>query len=172
MGRKVVTMEQKLAAMFADVATGRTTVTAVCAEVEISRDSYYRYRRRFAAQGLEGLLPNSRAPKTSPTRTGEPMTGLIVAARTELEREGWDNGALSIYARLLHNGVADLPCARTIHRVLTRQGLVEPAPSKRPRSSYRRFVFPATNDLWQIDAFEYVLHNLAATVVVVVRDPR
>jgi hypothetical protein len=30
MGRKVVTMEQKLAAMFADVATGRATVTAVC----------------------------------------------------------------------------------------------------------------------------------------------
>jgi transposase InsO family protein len=167
MGRKVVSMEQKLAAMFADVAGGRTTVTAVCAELEISRDSYYRYRRRFLAHGLAGLLPESRAPKTSPTRTGEPLIGLIVTARKELEREGWDNGALSIYARLLHDGVVDLPCARTIHRVLTRQGLVEPAPSKRPRSSYRRFVFPATDDLWQIDAFEYVLHDRGATVVVV-----
>ncbi|HEY2089005.1 MAG TPA: IS481 family transposase [Mycobacterium sp.] len=167
MGRKVVTMEQKLAAMFADVATGRATVTAVCAELDISRDSYYRYRRRFAVEGLAGLLPSSRAPKSSPTRTGEPMIGLIVAARKELEREGWDNGALSIHARLLHDGVAPLPSARTIHRVLSRQGLIEPTPSKRPRSSYKRFVFPATDDLWQIDAFEYSLHGLAQTVAVV-----
>lgn len=167
MSRKVVTMEQKLAAVFADVARGRATVTQVCAELGISRDTYYRYRRRFAADGLVGLQPRSRAPKTSPTRTGEPMTALIVTARKELEREGWDNGALSIYARLLHDGVDQVPSARTIHRVLQRQGLVEPEPRKRPRSSYRRFVFPATDDCWQIDAFEHTLADPAATVVVV-----
>ncbi|MFD6255493.1 IS481 family transposase, partial [Nocardia sp. NPDC060256] len=71
-------------------------------------------------------MPRSRAPKTSPTRTDELMSGLIVAARKELEREGWDNGALSIRARLLHDGVLEPPCARTIHRVLARAGLIEP----------------------------------------------
>jgi transposase InsO family protein len=167
MSRKVVTMEQKLAAVFADVAGGRATVTQVCAELAISRDTFYRYRRRFAAEGLAGLQPRSRAPKTSPTRTGEPMTGLIVAARAELEREGWDNGALSIHARLRHDGLDGVPSARTIHRVLQRQGLVEPEPGKRPRSSYRRFVFPATDDCWQIDAFEHTLADPAATVAVV-----
>jgi transposase InsO family protein len=167
MSRKVVTMEQKLAAVFADVARGRATVTQVCAELGISRDTYYRYRRQFAADGLAGLQPRSRAPKTSPTRTGEPMTALIVTARKELEREGWDNGALSIRARLQHDGVDEVPSARTIHRVLARQGLVEPEPRKRPRSSYRRFVFPATDDCWQIDAFEHTLADPAASVVVV-----
>jgi transposase InsO family protein len=167
MSRKVVTMEQKLAAVFADVARGRATVTQVCAELGISRDTYYRYRRRFAGEGLTGLQPRSRAPRTSPTRTGEPMTGLIVTARKELEREGWDNGALSIHARLLHDGVVEVPSARTIHRVLARQGLVEPEPRKRPRSSYRRFVFPATDDCWQVDAFEHTLADPAASVVVV-----
>jgi transposase InsO family protein/transposase-like protein len=167
MSRKVVTMEQKLAAVFADVARGRATVTRVCAELGISRDTYYRYRRQLAADGLAGLQPRSRAPKTSPTRTGEPMTTLIVTARKELEREGWDNGAWSIHSRLRLDGVDGVPAARTIHRVLQRQGLVEPEPRKRPRSSYRRFVFPATDDCWQIDAFEYVLADSAASVVVV-----
>jgi transposase InsO family protein len=95
------------------------------------------------------------------------MTGLIVTARKELEREGWDNGAWSIHSRLRLDGVDGVPSARTIHRVLQRQGLVEPEPRKRPRSSYRRFVFPATDDCWQIDAFEYVLADSAASVVVV-----
>jgi transposase InsO family protein len=167
MSRKVVTMEQKLSAVFADVARGRATVTQVCAELGISRDTYYRYRRRFAADGLPGLQLRSRAPRTSPTRTDEPMTGLIVTARKELEREGWDNGAWSIHSRLLHDGVDQVPSARTIHRVLQRQGLVEPEPRKRPRSSYRRFVFPATDDCWQVDAFEHTLADAAATVVVV-----
>ena len=169
MSRKVITMEQKYAAVFADVASGRSNVAKVCAELGISRDTYYRYRRRFAAEGLAGLSPRSRAPKTSPTRTGEQMTMLIVTARKELEREGWDNGAVSIRARLLADGMPDteLPCARTIHRVLGREGLIEPEPRKRPRSSYRRFVFPATDDCWQIDALEFVLADTAATKVVI-----
>jgi transposase-like protein len=64
MSRKVVTMEQKLAAVFADVARGRATVTQVCAELGISRDTYYRYRRRLAADGLAGLqpVPGRRGP--------------------------------------------------------------------------------------------------------------
>lgn len=167
MRRKAVTMEQKLAAMFTGITGDRATVTQVCAELGISRDTYYRYRHRLLTEGLAGLQPRSRAPKTSPTRTSEAMTEMIVAARKTLEREGWDNGALSIRARLLHDGVDAPPAARTIHRALLRQGLVEPEPRKRPRSSYRRFVFPATDDCWQIDAFEYVLADPAASVVVV-----
>lgn len=96
MSRKVITMEQKLAAVFADVACGRATVTQVCTELGISRDSYYRYRRRFAAKGLAGLQRRSRAPHHSPRRTGETMTELIVAARGQLHREGWDNGVVDL----------------------------------------------------------------------------
>jgi transposase InsO family protein len=168
MRRKAVTMEQKLAAMFTGIAGGRVPVTQVCAELGISRDTYYRYRRRFLAEGLTGLQTRSRAPKTSPTRTGEAITELIVATRKTLEREGWDNGALSIRARLLHDGLDTPPAPRTIHRVLGRQGLVEPEPRKRPRSSYRRFVFPATDDCWQIDAYEHQLVDPSTGVITVV----
>jgi transposase InsO family protein len=49
--------------------------------------------------------------------------------------------------------------------VLKRAGLVEPEPRKRPRSSYQRFVFPATDDCWQIDAFEHQLGDPTTSTV-------
>jgi transposase InsO family protein len=167
MGQKVVTMEQKLAAVFAAGQSGSVSVTQVCADNNISRQTYYRYRRRFQAEGLVGLVARSRAPQRRPTQTGEAMVELIIQARKQLEVEGWDNGAISIRSRLLFDGLADPPAARTVHRVLVRAGMVEPDPKKRPRSSYRRFVFPATDDCWQIDAFEVTLADPASSVVVV-----
>jgi hypothetical protein len=156
MGQKGVSMETKYAAMFASVRQGRETVTAVCARVGISRTSYYTYRSRFEAEGLEGLRPRCRRPHHSPTKTPPEMVELIKQAREALAREGWDNGAVSIRYRLLRDG-ADPPAWRTIHRVLVREQLVVPQPQKRPRSSLRRFEFPATDDCWQIDAFDYEL---------------
>jgi hypothetical protein len=92
------------------------------------------------------------------------MVEAILAARAELNVQGWDDGALSIYYWMLAAGQSP-PAARTVHRVLVRQGLITPQPKKRRRSSYRRFQFPATDDCWQIDAFEYQLAD--ATVVVI-----
>jgi transposase InsO family protein len=166
MARKVITMEQKLAAVLVREAAGyAVSVTEVCANLQISRQTYYRYRRRFQAEGLEGLAPRSRRPLTTPTLTDPATVELIVRARKELAEEGWDNGAISVRSRLLSQGVSAPPAARTVHRVLVRAGLVDPEPRKRPRSSYRRFQFPATDDCWQIDAFEY---HLAGGVQVVV----
>ena len=62
------------------------------------------------------------------------MVELIVKARSDLACEGWDNGALSIFYRLLRDGEQP-PVWRTIHRVLVRQQLVEAQPKKRQRSS-------------------------------------
>lgn len=36
-------------------------------------------------------------------------------------------------------------------------GVARAEPNKRPRASYRRFVYPAPNACWQLDATEYVL---------------
>src|SRR5215207_4828117 len=98
------------------------------------------------------------------------MVQLIVAARAALEAEGWDNGATSIYYRLLRDG--QRPPARTVHRVLVRAGLVQPQPGKRPRSSFRKFEFPATDDCWQIDAFSYLLADGGEVVVFELTDDR
>jgi transposase InsO family protein len=169
MGSREVTMEVKYAAMFASVQAGKESVSELCARLGISRKSYYKYLARFTSEGLEGLRPRSRRPLRSPTTTPPEMVELIVKARSDLAKEGWDNGALSILYRLLRNGGSP-PTSRTIHRVLVRQGLVEPQPKKRPRSSYRSFEFPAPDDCWQIDAFDYQLAGGEPVVVFEVKD--
>jgi transposase InsO family protein len=45
----------------------------------------------------------------------------------------------------------------TIDRTLRRQGLVTPAPGKRPRSSYIRFAAEQPNEMWQTDFTHYPL---------------
>ena len=169
MGQKVVTMETKYAAMFASVGSGRESVTEVCARLEISRKTYYKFRARFAAEGTAGLEPRSRRPRSSPGLTPPAMVELIVATRARLAGEGWENGALSIRNRLLREGQQP-PAWRTIHRVLVRADLVEPERKKRPRSSWRRFEFPAPDDCWQIDAFDYRLAFGPPVVVFEIKD--
>jgi transposase InsO family protein len=169
MGIKEVTMETKYAAVFAAVQAGGESVTSVCDRLQISRKSYYKYLARFESDGLEGLQPRSRRPLRSPTETPPPMVGLIVKARADLAVEGWDNGALSIFNRLLREGEQP-PVWRTIHRVLVREGLVRAEPKKRPRSSRHRFEFPAPDDCWQIDAFGYLLAGGESVVIFEVKD--
>lgn len=145
-------MEVRLAiAAFCMVDAGEVTVKQVCADLGISRDTYYRYRRRFRATGWTGLLPVSSQPGTSPTRTSPEVSALIVAMRAQLIEQGWDAGARSIHTRLTRDGVQGLPTPRTVHRVLARAGVVEEQPAKRPRSSFKRFENPRPNGCWQID---------------------
>jgi len=164
--QKVVSMDTKLQAMYAYGLGGQppVSVTALCEELGISRQTFYKYRRRFAEHGAAGLVEVSRRPVRSPGQTPAEVQDAILVARKQLAEEGWDNGAISIRYRLLADGVP-APSARTVHRVLTRLGLVVPAPQKRPRSALRRFVFPATDDCWQIDAFEMPLADGTPVVV-------
>jgi transposase InsO family protein len=53
----------------------------------------------------------------------------------------------------------------TISRYLARAGLVVPAPSKRPRSSYLRFEAELPNECWQSDFTCYPLAGGAGTEV-------
>jgi transposase InsO family protein len=135
---------------------GTANVSAVCRELGISRDSFYRYRARVEVEGFAGLLPRSSRPRTSPNQTSPEVVSAIVAARARLIEQGWDHGARSIQFRLVRAKVA-VPSARTVHRVLVRQGLIEPAPAKRPRSSFHRFEHPAPNGCWQLDGTEWAL---------------
>lgn len=160
-------MDTKLQAMFArGVAGGPVwSVTALCRELGISRQTYYKYRSRFAELGVAGLVEQSRRPRRSPGGTADEVEQAIVVARKVLAEEGWDNGAVSVRFRLLAEGVPGTPSVRTVHRVLVRRGLVLAEPAKRPRSALRRFVFPATDDCWQIDAMETSLADGSAVVV-------
>ncbi len=45
----------------------------------------------------------------------------------------------------------------TVHRILTRAGLITPEPKKRPKSSYTRFAAEQPNQTWQSDFTHYRL---------------
>ena len=66
MAQRVVTMEAKLLAVFSSGVPLK--VTALCRDLEISRQTLYKYRRRFEAEGPAGLVERSRRPHSSPGR--------------------------------------------------------------------------------------------------------
>jgi transposase InsO family protein len=172
---RVVSMDVRLgiaSAVQAEAADLRVDVSAFCAEYDISRKTYYVLRGRYLKEGLEGLVPRSRKPLGSPSRTPQAMVELVVAKRVALGLEGLDAGAQSIRWSLEQEGhrAEALPCVRTIHRVLVGEGLVVPAPAKRPRSSYRRFASPWANGCWQLDGHEVTLAGGTLAVVLRVQD--
>lgn len=150
-------MTERLVSVLLQSAAGKSgSVTAICAELGISRQTFYKYKRRFAVEGMDGLVPRSRRPRSSPTVTAAADVEVIIRKRKALDEEGWDNGALSVFYRLLAD-TGTAPSVRTVHRVLVREGLIVPDASKRPRSTLKRFRFPASDDCWQIDGFDHVL---------------
>lgn len=150
---KTVPMDRRLLAITAAELPG-VTVTSLCAELGISRKTFYEWRRRYDKEGPAGLEPRSRRPLSSPGQIPPWLEQRIVRLREELPV---DNGAQTIYFELRRAGVQPLPHVRTIHRVLVRNGLVTPQPKKRPRSSWHRFEYDAPNACWQIDATEWQL---------------
>lgn len=170
MAVRVVSMQVKLAVALARFSQGeRLDVRATCRELGISPPTFYKYASRFAAEGLDGLFERSRRPRSSPTLTSAAVEDEIVRWRKTLADAGWDCGAQSIFWKMQRSG-QDPPSVRTIHRVLVRRDMVEPAPAKRPRSSYRSVEFPRTNDCWQSDATECKLADGTAVKVFHVLD--
>ena len=51
----------------------------------------------------------------------------------------------------------DAPSVASLARIFRDAGVARAEPRKKPRASYRRFVYPAPNACWQLDATEYVL---------------
>jgi len=114
---------------------------------------------RYRAEGEAAFEPRSRRPKTSPTAITAATIALICQLRAELAGNGLDAGPDTIAWHLHHHHQVTISVA-TISRHLTKAGLVEPAPKKRPRSSYIRFQADLPNERWQSDFTHYRLSHL------------
>lgn len=147
------------------VASPDVNVSALCRELGINRDTFYVWRRRYQAEGLEGLEPRSRAPKRSPQRIGAAVQDEIVRLRKQLGDDGLDHGATTIQWHLGRQKVIPVPSVATIWRVLGRAGFIEPEPRKRPKASWRRFEAAAPNELWQTDFIEWVIARGVVKIV-------
>ena len=84
----------------------------------------------------------------------------LVKIRKRLKGDGWDYGPRSSDAEATIQDIVPggrIPPVVTIGRLLASVGQVEPAPRKRPKSSYIPFARSTAMSLWQLDAFEYRL---------------
>ena len=136
------------------------SVKEVGAAHDISRSWLYELIARYRQEGEDGLRPQSKRPRSSPTRVAPAVEEEIVALRKELTDLGVDAGAHTIHYHLLrrhrrHKGV--VPSVATIWRVLSRRGFVVAQPHKRPKSSWRRFCAELPNECWQADVTHWTL---------------
>lgn len=101
------------AEVFAAVEAGMT-ISAACLAFRMSRRTYYRWRPRWRADGIEGLVDRSSRPRRSPQRLASELEARIAELRLA---RGW--GPDRIGAAL------GLP-ASTVHRAIRRLGLERP----------------------------------------------
>ena len=136
----------------------RGAVTTFCTEHGISRKSFYALRQRARAEGPAAVLePRSRRPRSSPSKLTGQVKTQAVAVRAALEASGLDHGPISVHDRMGAMGLDPVPSTASLARIFREAGVARREPRKKPRSAWRRFVYPAPNACWQLDATEYVL---------------
>ncbi|WP_426622935.1 integrase core domain-containing protein [Leifsonia sp. McL0607] len=136
----------------------RGAITTFCAEHGISRETFYAIRRRAAKDGPAAALePRSRRPRSSPSKVADEVVQQVIGVRAALEASGLDHGPISVHEKMRSLGMDPVPSTASLSRIFRDQGVARLEPKKKPRASYRRFVYPAPNACWQLDATEYVL---------------
>jgi putative transposase len=115
------------------------------------------------------LEPRSRRPKTSPTRVSEDLKQETLKVRAVLESSGLDHGPISVHDKMVSLGM-HAPSSASLARIFREKNVARSEPTKKPRASYRRFVYPAPNACWQPDATEYVLTGGRKCVIFQLQD--
>jgi transposase InsO family protein len=136
----------------------RGAVSTFCAEHGISRKSFYQLRKRVKVDGAAAVLePRSRRPRSSPSKLTDEVKAQAVQVRAALEASGLDHGPISVHDKMRAMGLDPVPSTAALARIFREAGVARAEPKKKPRSAWRRFVYPAPNACWQLDATEYVL---------------
>jgi putative transposase len=144
----------------------RGAVSTFCAEHGISRKSFYALRKRAKTDGPAAVLePRTRRPKSSPSKLTDEAKKQAVAVRAALEASGLDHGPISVHDKMHAMGLAQVPSTASLARIFREAGVARLEPKKKPRSAWRRFVYPAPNACWQLDATEYVLSGGRTCVI-------
>ena len=133
MAFEVIPMDIKIRVAVADSSLNER---AWCRANRVSKSAFYKWKLRYAVDGLEGLGVRSRRPLSSPSQTAAGVEDDIVRLRKDLGDAGLDAGPDTIRWHLQRTGVA-VPSTATVWRILVRRGLVIPQPRKRPRTSSR-----------------------------------
>lgn len=143
MGWRTMEVQEQRVRFVVAASRGEQSMTALCAEFDISRPTGYRWQARYSAAGVSGISERSRRPVHSPTRTEAGIEQRIVALRAQ--RPDW--GARKLAMLLEREGLRVPPA--TVHRSLLRRGLVRAEDRRSPATI--RFQREQPNQLWQMD---------------------
>jgi transposase InsO family protein len=122
------------------------TITELCGEFGISRQTGYTWLKRYQAGGAKQVLDRSRRPLHSPCRTRLEIEQRIVELRQQWP--DWGAPKLLVLLRQRQPELGSIS-VRTVHRILERHGLIQE--SERHRAADKRFERSAPNELWQMD---------------------
>lgn len=125
------------------------SMAALCRAYGISRQTGYKWVKRFEEGGLAALSDRSRRPESNSRATRPEVVELILEARSH-----WGWGAKKIGPKLRENHPElEIPGTSTISGILKRHGLVKPQ-RRRRRGPPRTKPFAtcsAPNDVWCAD---------------------
>ena len=111
------------------------TMSGLCEQFGIARETGYVWLRRYRAQGLAGLLELNRAAKRHPKPDGGGVEQAVVELRQAHMR--WGPRKLKRVLERDHSGRA-WPAASTIGEMVKRAGLVVARKQRRKTAPYTR----------------------------------
>ncbi len=122
-------------------------VTDVARRYGVARQTVHVWLRRYASQGLAGLVDRSSKPESCPHQMPVEIEARVVEMRRA--HPGW--GPRTIGYHLEREGVDRVPSRSSIYRALVRHSLVDPQQRKKRRSDYKRWERARSMELWQMD---------------------
>ena len=135
-----------------ELKAGTRNMAALCRAFGISRQTGYKWWRRYeeAGGGYKALLERPRRPKRSPGRISEAVEDAIVRARRK--HRTWGPRKLRTWLRERRPQVP-WPAASTIGEILKRHGLTRPRRKRRRTPPFTQPFAAARrpNDVWCID---------------------
>lgn len=122
----------------------------LCREYGISAKTGYKWKARYASEGVQGLGDQSRRPRSSPEQLGEDVVCRVVRIK-QAHRFWGPKKVHDLYGRTCGRGGVSLS---TVKRILRKAGLVE---RRKVRAASacggiaNRVEAQAPNDLWTVD---------------------
>ena len=126
--------------------TGSTTLTRLCQQFGISRQTGYKWLKREREEGEQGLQDRSRKPKSSPLQSPAEVEAEVIRIRDK--HPVW--GGRKIRKIMEREGKVPVPSASTITAILRRYHRIDLEESRK-REAFIRFEYDEPNQLWQMD---------------------
>ncbi len=88
-----------------------------------------------------------------------------MAVRAALEASGLDHGPISVHEKMRAMGLDEVPSTAALSRIFREGWWLVVEPKKKPRSAWRRFVYPCPNACWQPRRHRVRAHRRTTCVI-------